>query len=300
MGLILVTGGAGLIGTALRRHLGAAGHRLRTFDTRAVELSSRGDIRDTDSLRRAVADCDGVVHLAAVARVAQAEREPALCVATNVDALRSVLQLALESKRHPRVLFASSREVYGQPSVLPVVEEARLAPINVYGRSKVDGERLCGEARQAGLRTAVVRLSNVYGSTGDHADRVIPAFLQAAIAGRPLQLHGPDCALDFTHVDDVADGLTRVVDALTSERLLPPIHLTSGVPTSLEELAALVIGTTGTSAVTEHAPARRFDVRRFVGDPTRAHALLGWQATTSLTAGVARLAAEFTSEASVR
>lgn len=136
----------------------------------------------------------------------------------------------------------------------------------------------------------------------DHADRVIPAFVQAALAGRPLQVHGAESALDFTHVDDVADGLTRVVGALTSERILPPTHLTSGVATSLAELAALVIRTTGSSAVTEQTPARCFDVTRFLGDSTRARSLLGWQVTTSLEAGLARLAAEFraTSEVSVR
>lgn len=300
MGSVLVTGGEGLVGTPLCRRLLACGHDISVLDTRAVDPRSRGDVRDTVRLRTSLEGCDGVVHLAAVSRVVLAEREPVLCEATNVDALRTLIQLSLASVRRPWIVFASSREVYGQADRLPVVEDTPLAPVNVYGRSKVAGEQLCALAREAGLRTAIARLSNVYGSVHDHADRVVPAFVRAALAGRSLRLDGAESTFDFTHVDDAADGIARMVDALARERRLPPIHFTTGVATSLEALAAMVIRTCGASAVTELAPARRFDVATFVGDPGRAESILGWRATTPLQAGIARLASDFrsTSEAS--
>lgn len=289
MGMVLVTGAAGLVGTALRRRLNAAGVHVRGLDVRAEEPGERGDVRDIARLRESIERCEGVVHLAAVSRVVLAERDPALCEATNVEALRALLRLALESARRPWVLFASSREVYGQAERLPVMEDCALAPMNVYGRSKATGERLCAEARDAGLRTAVVRLSNVYGSVHDHVDRVVPAFVRGALEGRTLRLDGAESTFDFTHVTDAADGIARVADLLASDRLPPPIHLTTGVPISLAELATLVIATCRSSSSTEIAPARHFDVAKFVGDPTRAQALLGWRATTSLPVGIASL-----------
>lgn len=300
MALVLVTGSEGLVGTALRRVL-AARYETRELDMRARDSASRGDVRDAARLREAIKGCDGIVHLAAVSRVVVAEREPTLCGATNVDALRTLLQFAFECRRRPWVVFASSREVYGQADRLPVSEGASLAPMNVYARSKVAGERLCAEAGENGLATAIVRLSNVYGSVHDHADRVVPAFVRGALAGQMLRLDGPESTFDFTHVDDVADGIASIVDAVASERRLPPIHLTTGVATSLERLAAEVIRTCGSSALTKAAPARHFDVGRFVGDPSRAESLLGWRATIPLQNGIARLASDFsTLEAGAR
>src|SRR5690606_18333135 len=138
---------------------------------------------------------------------------------------------------------------------LPAVKDAPLAPINIYGRTKVAGERLITEAAGLGLRAAVVRLSNVYGSPADHHDRVVPAFVRAAVAGTALRVDGPEHTFDFTHIDDTARGIALLADLLAhGEPAPPPIHLLPGQPTTLGQLAALAVELAGGHAPIVTAP----------------------------------------------
>ncbi|WAS91386.1 NAD-dependent epimerase/dehydratase family protein [Nannocystis punicea] len=292
---ILLTGSAGLIGTALTAHLRPLNLDVRTLDLR--DPGGPGDIRDAETVRRAVLKCTGIIHLAAVSRVVWGERDPAACRATNIRGTRLILEAAHASPIRPWVIFASSREVYGQPRRLPVTEDAALAPINVYGDTKVAGERLVAEARGLGLGVAIVRLSNVYGSLADHHDRVIPAFVRAAVRGAPLRVDGPGHTFDFTHVDDTACGIAVLAAMLArGESPPPPIHFLTGQPTTLGELAALAVELAGTRAPIVGAPPRDFDVARFFGDPARAHRLLGWSPRVPLREGLARFIAAVRAE----
>ena len=208
MNRILVTGSKGLIGSALRAQIEGHGREVVGLDLRGAG-SEKGDVRDAQRIRGLIDRCLGVIHLAAVSRVAWAERDQEGCWSSNVGGLRNIIE-ALEAAdrqtQRPWLVFASSREVYGQPDQLPATEDTPLRPINVYGRSKVEGERLVNEAIGRGLRAATVRLSNVYGSVDDHADRVIPAFARAAVSGTTLRVDGAECAFDFTHIDDTIPG----------------------------------------------------------------------------------------------
>ena len=285
---VLLTGSAGLVGTALADHLRRRGLHVRTLDLRDPDAPA--DVRDLEAVRWAMSGCTGVIHLAAVSRVIWGERDPEACRATNVGGTRLVLEAALASSARPWLIFASSREVYGEPLNFPVTEDAALAPINVYGRTKITGERLVDEARGLGLRTAVVRLSNVYGSPADHPDRVVPAFARAAARGLPLRVDGPDHTFDFTHVDDTARGITLLAHLLEHDPTPPPpIHFLTGTPTTLGALATLAVELAGTRAPIVTAPPRSFDVARFYGDPTRARRLLGWAPQVPLREGLARL-----------
>ena len=241
-------------------------------------------------VRAALAGCDGVVHLAAVSRVVWGERDPQGCRSTNVEGVRNVLQAVEERTPRPWLLFASSREVYGQPRRLPATEDTPLRPVNVYGRSKVEGERLVSCAQSRGLCAATVRLSNVYGSADDHADRVVPAFVRAAITGSTLRVDGAQCTFDFTHIDDTIRGMVALVDRLAKGQALPPIHLTTGRPTTLGDLATLAVALAGGKASITEAPPRSFDVARFHGAPERARSLLGWTPSVGLREGLQRLA----------
>ena len=292
MSCILITGSHGLVGTAMKSLLTNAGHNVRSLDLRAPQGDGRGDVLDLRAVETAATECDGILHFAAVSRVIWGERDPAHCRATNEGGTRNVLRAALASPRHPWIVFASSREVYGEPDALPVREDAPLCPVNVYGETKSAGERLLEEARVAGLTTAIVRLSNVYGSVHDHADRVVPAFAHRALAGEPLRIDGADHTFDFTHIDDTARGIAAVVDALQAgERRLPPIHFLTGTPTTLGELAAAAVDLAGSTSLLLHAPPRSYDVARFYGDPSRARTILGWQPRVPLRDGLARLLA---------
>ena len=291
-GCILVTGSEGLVGRALRVALEACGNEVVGVDLKGPG-SEFGDIRDAGRMQEAVAGCRGIVHLAAVSRVVWAECAPDDCRSTNIGGLRCVLEAACEQPARPWFLFASSREVYGQPRRLPATEDTPFLPVNIYGRSKVEGERLVEESRAGGLRTATVRLSNVYGSALDHADRVVPAFARAAVEGSAIRVDGAECVFDFTHIDDTVRGMVAAMERLEAGETLPPIHLLTGKPTTLGELAAMATVFAGELLPVVEAPPRSFDVSRFHGDPSRARELLGWEPRVVLCDGLARLVGDF-------
>ena len=292
---ILVTGTEGLIGSALRASLEACGGEVVGLDLRGAG-SEEGDVRDPLRVRDAIDGCRGVVHLAAVSSVVWGERDPERCWSTNVGGLRNVLDAADARTPRPWILFASSREVYGQPHRLPATEDTPLRPVNVYGRSKVEGERLVDQAKGRGLRAATVRLSNVYGSARDHADRVVPAFARAAVSGNAIRMEGAECTFDFTHIDDTIRGMVALIDRLEIGPA-PPVHLLTGTPTTLRDLAALAIDVVGGTTPVVEAPPRSFDVSRFHGDPSRARELLGWEPRVVLRAGLERLVRDLRAEA---
>lgn len=291
--MLLVTGSSGLVGSALGTALTSRGIEWRGFDIRESEEK---DIRDEAALSAALAGVDGVIHLAAVSRVVWAERNPARAQSTNVDALGSLIRMVRESPKKPWLLFASSREVYGEQRDLPVREDARLQPVNTYARTKVAGERLVEQAAIDGLRTQIVRFSNVYGSVADHCDRVVPAFARTAANGGTLRIEGAENMFDFTHVSDVEEGLGRVIDAMIAGERFPPIHFASGQGTTLGDLAAIAADVAAVPVSAEDAPPRTFDVSRFVGDPSRARELLGWSARIAIREGFRQLADEFAAQ----
>jgi nucleoside-diphosphate-sugar epimerase len=295
MATILVTGCEGLVGRALRPLLIAQGHGVVGLDLALpTGHPERGDIGDRAGLARRCLDVDGIVHLAAVARVKHAEADPERCRAVNVVGTENVIEAALAAPRRPWVLVASSREVYGEPARIPVVESDPVAPINVYGRSKAASEGAALAGRRRSLRVAILRLANVYGSTEDHPDRVVPSFCRAAARGAAMRVEGADHTFDFTHVADVVRGIEATVRLLEAGRGdLPALHLASGRATRLGELARIANAGGGGRSRIEETRNHAFNVSRFVGDPTRARELLGWRAQVPVAAGVYQLVADF-------
>lgn len=293
---ILITGSSGLIGTAVRASLECSGVSVTGFDIQAAGQEF-GDVRDPLTIQHAFEGCTGIIHLAAISRVVWGEKDPDNCWATNVDGLANVLALAKSQKVKPWVIFASSREVYGQPDILPATECSPLNPVNIYGRAKVEGERLINETRIQGLRTAIVRLSNVYGSTADHHDRVVPAFARAAVLGNSLRVDGSEHTFDFTHLDDTVRGIVALAAYLDGGNDgLPPIHFLTGQPTTLWQLAAIAHEASQSVSRIVSAPPRNFDVSQFHGSPLRAKELLGWEPQITIREGISRLIADFRAE----
>jgi nucleoside-diphosphate-sugar epimerase len=291
MNRILVTGSEGLIGKSLSAALEATGHGVERLDLRCAVPS---DIRDKECIRAKIAGCRGVVHLAAVSRVAWGERDPGHCWQVNAEGTRNVLACAEAAPERPWVLVTSSREVYGEAQTLQLHEDSPIRPMNVYGRSKAASEAHAEESRARGLCTAVVRFSNVYGSIDDHPDRVVPAFASSAAAGGVLRVCGSDHVFDFTHLSDTIRGVLAMVGALEGgAQALPPIHLVTGRATSLGELAQIANQAAGGRGRIIEMPSRNYDVSRFVGDGTRARNLLNWRPEIDIKDGVYQLVHAF-------
>ncbi len=319
---ILVTGSAGLIGGSLCAALRLAGYEVQGFDLRA-KAHEYGDVRDEASLRSAVIGCDGVIHLAAISRVLEAESAPEACHATNVRGVHNVLAAveagagvgACMARRArsgtgsggdpdaagPWLVYASSREVYGNAASLPADEDSPLQPINCYAKSKVIGERLVEAAAARGTRTVITRFSNVYGSVDDYPDRVVPAFALAAAHGGRLVVRGCDQRLDFTHIDDVVQGLLRLVAVFGEGGVdVPTLHFVTGRGTSLRELAALSAEMAPGGCAIADAPESGIHVGRFIGCGARARRWLDWTPQIRIEAGLRRLIDDYVKGRSAR
>ncbi|GAG77027.1 unnamed protein product, partial [marine sediment metagenome] len=153
---ILLTGSSGFIGSALKQLFEEKSIEIVPFDIKDNPIS---DVRDFNVLQSKTVGIDGIIHLAAVSRVKQAHENPLECIETNIGGIVNVLESArtlLSEDKRPWVIFASSREVYGEPAKLPVYETSNRKAINVYGVSKLSGEELCKVyTEDYGLKTRV-------------------------------------------------------------------------------------------------------------------------------------------------
>ncbi len=278
---VLVTGGAGFIGRHLVRALLAEGRHVRVFDNlqraRADDLPRdpnvelvTGDLRDADAVRRAMRGVRRVYHLGAQSNVLGAASNIEYSFQTNVVGTFYVLRAAVKAGVE-RVVFTSSREVYGEVDLLPVPETRPLVPKNAYGASKMAGEAYCAAARgQDGLDVNVLRLANVYGP-GD-TQRVIPLWLELATQGKPLQLYGGEQVLDFVPTATVVEALLRAGEQSLGDQA---VNVGSGQGTTLRTLAEHIQELVGDTVDMQTHPARSLEVVRFVADTTRMRALLG-------------------------
>jgi UDP-glucose 4-epimerase len=210
-----------------------------------------------------------VFHLAAQSNVMGAVADADYAFSSNVAGTYHVLQAALKAGVK-RLVFTSSREVYGDPKRVPVRETSPLRPKNAYGTSKVAGEAYCGLAAREGLGIAVLRLANVYGP-GDR-DRVIPLFADAAAAGQPLTVFGEEKVLDFVWIGTVVDALVK---AGLGRPIRGPVNVGSGKGVTIAELARRIVQLSGSSSPVQIVAEREQEVGRFVADITRAKRLLG-------------------------
>jgi len=297
---ILVTGSAGLIGKALCKALRDKGNTVIGIDIRSGEAwdISAVDAETTlwpDLLSSTYGTVRGVIDLAAVSRVVAGQRDPAKCWRTNVLAKERMARVLERQSAPPWLIFASSREVYGQPATLPALDSAPLAPLNVYAASKAAGELIAGQyGQRSGAPVAIVRFSSVYGSVDDHADRVVPAFARASAIGQDINVHGSDITLDLTHVSDVSNALLSLIEKLDEGK--PPEHpilLSSGEGTRLVDLAQLAIRLADLPIKMHITQPRHYDVSRFYAKADYAAYFLGWKTRCSVVDGFSALIDDF-------
>ena len=292
MSTVMITGGAGLIGTAARKYYENKGWDVKTLDLNSTDLDGKkidfvGDIVDFEPLVESLRGVDGILHLAAVSRVIDAELDKDECTRVNLLGTERIL-LAASKAKCKWFIFGSSREVYGEPKTFPVTEEQGSSPINHYGHIKVQGEVMVQEfCEKNDIFYSNLRFSNVYGHPSDHKTRLINAFLWNALHSTPLEIHGGGQVFDFTYVEDTASAIyeaSRILDEC--EKNLPSMHILPGEPVKIENLANLVIEFTGSNSKIFFTTGRDYDVEKFYGDPGRMRELLGISCSTDIREGL--------------
>lgn len=288
---IVVTGAAGFAGRHLVARLLALGRPVEAWVHRPVPEGSLGctarviDIRDADACARALGERPpaGLIHLAAVTAVGDAERDPEHARAVNVQGTRNVLgPLAA----HTPAVFASTCHVYGAPRGLPLTEHTPLAPVGVYARTKADAETAAHEAHPAAV------IARAFHHTGPgQAPRFALAQWARDLARGQSPIRTGDLSLrrDYSDVRDIADGYIHLLDRAPGGTT---VNLCSGVAPSLGELLRTMAGPRGASTVANPAWFRAHDPPEIRGCPARA-ASLGWTTRTPIARTLAELRASF-------
>ena len=299
---ILVTGGAGYIGSHACKALARAGYTPVSYDNLvyghewAVKWGplERGDISDTARLVDVIRAYRpaAVMHFAAFAYVGESVTDPAKYYGNNVAGTLSLLD-AMRHNGVDRIVFSSTCATYGTPEVLPINEDAPQNPINPYGASKLMIERILGDYGAAyGLHSVALRYFNAAGADGegelgeahDPETHLIPLVLDAAAGQRPhITVFGEDyptpdgtCIRDYIHVTDLAEAHVLAMAKLGRQALRPAYNLGTGRGTSVDEIIAAARAVTGRDIKIVKDARRAGDPAVLFADPGRAHHDLGW------------------------
>src|SRR5262245_35260529 len=295
-GSVLVTGGAGFIGSHVAERFAREGFEVRILDDlstgRAENLQPgwklvRADVRDAAAVDAAVAGSERVVHLAAFTSVPESFARFSDCARTNV---LGTLHVARSCVRHGvrKLVFASSSAVYADAPGRARSEAECPGPSSPYGISKLEGEHLLeAHAELDGLASAALRFFNVYGprqaANSDYA-AAVPIFIERALRGDALTIYGDGRQTrDFVYVADVADAVLRAALSPASGAL----NVGTGVAQQILGLADAVAELAGHHVPHRFAPSRAGDVRASCADVSRARRLLGWAPTRRLADGLA-------------
>jgi len=294
---VLITGGAGCIGSHLVDRLATDGHEIIVYDNfsrgkppSAAFLTDtrtryvQGDIRDYDHLLNEIEGSEIVYHLAGQTSVIGAYVDLDYCLTTNIMGTYNTLKASKEAGVE-RVIYTSSREVYGECIKLPVNENTHLRYKNLYGETKAIGDRFCQLFNdEYQLPVVILRLTNVYGP--HDFDRVIPNFIDQARKGDPLEVFGGKQIIDLVWIELVIEALIRSTTyAVTGI----PINIGSGSGVSIMDLAQSIIQLSHSSSKIIIQPARSVEVNKYVADITRMNDMLHLQSNIKLLDGLCRI-----------
>ena len=297
---ILVTGGAGFIGSHLVRHLLAKGENVTALDNLSTGLAENlppeaklveMDILDEDLPKVVAAGAfDAIVHLAAQTMVDTSIKDPLLDTRENLLGTVHVLEAA-RAANVKRVIFASTAAVYGdvKEDDLPVREAQPTEPMSFYGLSKLSVEKYLEMYRKIyGMEYVVLRFANVYGERqGDGGEGgVISIFAKAVAEGRDITIYGDgEQTRDFVYAGDIAEG---ILAALRTEEVNAAYNLSTQTETSLRELVSLLAEIRGREIVPKYGAEREGDIYKSMLSNNRARRGLDWQPVTTLAEGLRR------------
>jgi UDP-glucose 4-epimerase len=301
---ILVTGGAGFIGSHVVDAYLAAGHEVAVMDNLSTGQEAnvnpgaglyRVDVRDKAQVDAAFASVkpDIVNHHAAQSEVPKSVADPAYDAHVNILGGLNVLKASVDSSVRKFIFSSTGGALYGEPDIVPAGEDHPLRPLSPYGTSKVAFEQYLGTFhRTFGLDYTVMRYANIYGPRQDfHAEegRVIAIFAGRMLEGKPLTIDGDgNQSRDMLHVGDVAMANIAALEKGSGGTY----HISTGIPVTVNDLFRKLALLTDYKLEPRFGPARRGDVYRIALDNTRAQQELGWQPQITLEEGL-RLTVEY-------
>ena len=303
---ILVTGGAGYIGSVIVDQLLERGHGVVVLDDlstghrQAVARGAgfiQGNVGNRDLVEALLERerIEAIIHLAAFALVPESVAQPQKYVTNNVTAARVLSETAVRA-RVRRFVFSSSCAVYGHPATIPITEDSPQRPVNPYGETKRDFERLLAAAGpRNGMGVVSLRYFNASGATArlgedhDPETHLIPNVLASALGKRAaLEIYGTDyptpdgtAVRDYVHVTDIADAHLRALDAKLDGGSAVAVNLGTGTGRSVREVVEAARRVTGRNVATVERPRRPGDPPELVAAVGRAATLLGWRASHS-------------------
>jgi len=301
---VLLTGGAGFIGSHILDRLLAEGAEVTVLDNLSsgylANISSHrgdsrvhlvvGDIRNVELLRRLVGGVDAVIHLAAIVSVPRSFEEPTLTNEVNATGTLNLLNACIEGGVK-RFMYASSSAVYGSSRALPKVEDMKPMPASPYAVSKMIGESYCiAFNRIYGLETVCLRFFNVYGPRqGDGPySGVIARFISRLIEGRQPVIYGDGRQTrDFTYVSDVVDASMLALEKPSVGGEV--FNIGTGVPVSINGLAERLGEIVGVQVEPKYWPDRPGDIRHSYASIKKASRILGYSPKVALDEGLRRV-----------
>jgi len=302
---MLITGGAGFIGSHLCDKYTKEGHTVlcldnfmsgnltnvrHLLDNRNFKLL-KGDVRDFDLLEKIMRDVDVVFHLAAQIHVERSYVEPKLTYEVNVMGTQNILEVA-RIHDAKRVIYASTSEVYGSAQYSPIDEQHPLNAPHPYGASKIAADRMCyAYIHTYGMNISIVRLFNIFGPRQRDVGYggVISIFTRRILSNMPPIIYGDGRQTrDYTYVEDAV----RVYDLVLNhnEPITEPINFGSGREESILDLANMLIDLAGKKGNIKpvHVEPRLGEVKRLIANATKAKNLLGWEPECKLEEGLAK------------
>jgi UDP-glucose 4-epimerase len=301
MAKVLVTGGAGFIGSNLVRALQERGDEVRVLDNFSTGFRANlegldleiveGELRSYERVHNAVRGTEVVYHLGALGSVPRSVQDPLTSNAVNVEGTLNVL-LAARDEGILRVVFASSTSVYGTEPPLPTRENERLDPISPYGAAKLAAERYCAAFSRVyeAFETVVLRYFNVYGPRQNPFSQyaaVIPLFIAAIAAGEPITVYGDgEQSRDFSYVDDAVAATLAAGEASGASG--HAFNVAGGKPASVNEVADTIGRLLGKPVERQLAPLRAGDIHDSHADLTASREVLGYEPKVELEEGLRR------------
>lgn len=289
---IIITGGAGFLGTHLCRALAKAGHSIKIIDLKNnPEFETIiADVRDTEKMKEVITDAEVVFHLASLIEAGESVEKPEKYVDYNINGTLSVLE-AMRLNGVKTFVFSSSAAIYGEPIQVPIKEDDRTIPINPYGMTKLAMEGLLRSYVEAhGFTGVALRYFNLYGPEEHHLPEThaIPRFIKQIYNDKEVTVWGDGShQRDYVYIKDIVDAHLKTLKLITAQpQKYHYLNLSTENPSSVKKVVETIAQAMAKTANIKHHPVRPGDPLKLYADASKAKKTLNWESQIDLKTGL--------------